>query len=166
MIVRIGDFTLARGRAYRESPIGLAVAGSRMVQASPALRAKAKRHFDRGNHQTQCSFGVSRRHVSLEDAQEFTLLHAAQMQDRSGLVIFITESIPVRAMAMEGLIQSVTFSHGGLHRGISTFAQYTIIGGIFVQHALGSDDDAHTHFLAAEDGQWLQTESGETISIE
>lgn len=166
MIVRIGDFTLARGRAYRESPIGLSVTGTRMVQASPAIRAAAQRHFDRRNHQTQVTFGVSRLHVSLEEAQEFTLLHSAQMQDRSGLVIFITESMPMRAMAMEGIVQTVAFGHGGLHRGVSTFAQYTILGGVFVTHSLGSENDASNFFLQAENGQWLQTEAGENISIE
>jgi hypothetical protein len=89
----IGIITLAGGNISNEQPYDLKMNNSRQIETASPMRARAMRGCDRGNQQTTLELKVSKRHFSLEEAQAYSIQHAASLTNVSSTLVITNEPL-------------------------------------------------------------------------
>lgn len=102
--------------------------GSRQVQVAELLRAQHARVYQRNNEITRISFAVTRKHDSLQAAQEFLITHPLEFPRTGKLVIQAMEPgtdertlFTAETAAIEGWDYS--------HIGVTTIFSYKLVIG-------------------------------------
>lgn len=132
MRITIESTELARGQLYNENPVGMAINGEDLIQEVELFRNEEMRFINRGNLRTNLTFGVHREFSSIHDAQLFRFTHRSVLSGLEGVCIITLEHInPAISLAMDhAVLGGVSFPSGQRNRGISTWAEYTISGGL------------------------------------
>jgi len=78
------------GPVEARGPSGLRVAGGPILETVSFLRADTAKIFNRGNVTWQGSFTVWREHLDIESAQDFLMLHPAELPTADDMVCEVT----------------------------------------------------------------------------
>ena len=126
MKVKIGTYTLA-GEGDEQTS-GLRITAERAMQPGRYPGAGTIDTFDRGNRQVSIAFRVTRKHLTLMDAEHFMFKHLVDCPP-SGDVVFTT-------VASNGSVQEIKLPNAVIVAfeeeppiGLSTFHNYRIVGG-------------------------------------
>jgi len=131
MLIKVNNVELANGavRAQDQSagPTDFRLNGRRLEQERQFTRATAVSMKDRGNLKTSISFGVTRLHASVEDAEYFVLSHYQSLPGE-GDVVFTARSASggVARLKLVNATIAITDHH---YKGCRTWHSYQISGG-------------------------------------
>jgi hypothetical protein len=130
MKIFIGEIALAGGVEAQESPCDMTIRNEREVQIVGVLRGNSAVSYDRGNQRTILNFTVTRRHNSIEDAQKFILMHAANLCNLSASVSVIEEPSGDEYVLPNATVVGVRSSS----LGSTSTHEYRIVGGNFFKN--------------------------------
>lgn len=105
---------------------GMRVDTSLEVQTTQGLRAAYAKHRARGNMQNSVSFTVTRRHDSVEEAEEFYLSHAQEVSGKADANFECGEPGDTEVLSMNGANLHVSAIS---RRGVTTTHTYLLAGG-------------------------------------
>ncbi len=107
MKILIGDVVLAGGEEVNQSPYDISILSERDVQTVKTLRGINAKSYDRGNQVTTFDFKVTRKHDSIEAAQEFILGHAANLYELESFLTVIEEPSEKTFYLLNAVVSSV-----------------------------------------------------------
>ncbi|MFO1461316.1 MAG: hypothetical protein U1G08_18170 [Verrucomicrobiota bacterium] len=113
-----------------ESPSGLGISSSGVVQVAEFVRAVNARPLDRMNRRAAVEFSVTRLHRDIITAQVFLVEHMEAMVWEGTLTIESRGTSGQRAERY--VLNAVVEAVRGNHIGATTIHQYQIIGGALV----------------------------------
>jgi len=118
---------LARGSAYGELFRNLTINGQRVASVTPLVGGAIASVRDFKNLAHSVSFTTERSHATLQAANLFAFLHAAQINAASGTITAVSESSGAEQAIY--LKNAVITSANTTQEGIATATAYTITCG-------------------------------------
>lgn len=112
-----------------DSPKGLVVKTTRLLQVTEPLRARQAKNRSRKNIKTDVSFMIQRSHKTVNEAEDFAMNHFADMPE-SGTLVLTADDGAHRQTKVTYLADAVLESAEVKHNGILSFTTYVFKGGI------------------------------------
>lgn len=125
MKILIGNISLARGHDHTEEPYDFSLHHTRQTQMATLLRSSSSKWYDRGNQTITITFSVTKKHDTIESAQQYVIQHAIELNDLSSQLIIIEEPSQKQFILSDAVMSEVTSSS----IGITSTHFYKIIGG-------------------------------------
>ncbi len=126
MKIYLGDYLIARGRAYKEEPLDLKINGERNIQITHLLHSKEAKVYDRGNLKNRIEFKVPHKHKNLEAALKYALTHSTNLGEYIAYLRFIIEeNEPIELIMPNCVVERLQCEI----LGITTLHVYHLVGG-------------------------------------